>query len=266
MKLGQSYRLNTGSKVTLLETPPDLRRRARARIRFETGVKRDEEAELACVRISEPWDGPVPPRVSSQPRALPEYTTDHRQPRSGDIVKWTTTAAMIWDVIKVDEAQSVAIISGEVLAQRQVHTVPIDQLTVVHRTAPTKPILSPVSTTASTVPASTLSSEPDGHLAPEQPRRRLEEILDSLLFTSGCLEEYRRRCSPQTPKRDIADTLRSEIRVRGYIPDDHRGKPLRLRVDHRFEVVLPEMADTNDIIPISKLRYLSRRKGPSSGR
>jgi hypothetical protein len=262
---GQSYRLNTGSKVTLLETPPDLRRRARARIRFETGIKRGEETEIACVRISEPWDGPAPRRVSTQTRALPEYTIDHREPRPGDMVRWTKTAELIWEVSEVDRAEGSASINGEVLAQHQDHTVPIEELTVVHRTAPTRSMLPAVILEASPAPTSAQGSRTERELAPERPRRRLEEILDALLFTTECLAEYRRRCSPHTPTRDIADTLRQEIRTAGYIADATDGKSLRLRVDRRFEIVQFDVPNANDTVRVTKLRYLGRRKPTSRG-
>jgi hypothetical protein len=54
LRVGESYRLNTGTKLTLPETKPELRSRARARVRFETGIKRGEVTDLACQRIVEP--------------------------------------------------------------------------------------------------------------------------------------------------------------------------------------------------------------------
>ena len=265
LRVGESYRLNTGTKLTLLETPPELRSRARARVRFETGIKRGEVTDLACQRIVEPWDGPVPPRAAAKLRPQPEYVTEERPASHGDTVTWEETAGVIWTVTAVDDAAGTATITGELLSRAQIHVVPQDQVTVVHRPTPPKRRLPPKPPTAINGDERRKPAEPDRPLQPDRPRRKLDELLDALIFTPKCLDEYRRRCAPKTDRADLADALREEIRRKGYVVSGRTPECARLRVERRFDVVILEMTGEDDVIRIERLHYpqrsVPRRRG-----
>jgi len=263
--VGESYRLNTGTKLMLLETPPELRSRARARVRFETGIKRGEVADLACQRIVEPWDGPLPQRAAAKLRPQPEYVMQERAARRGDTVTRGETAGVIWTVTAVDDRAGTATITGELLSRAQTHVVPKDQVTVVHRSTPPKRRLPPKPPSPINGDERPAPAEPDRPLQPDRPRRKLDELLDALIFSPTCLDEYRRRCAPKTARAELADGLREEIRRKGYVVSGWTPEYARLRVERRFDVVIPKMTGEEDVIRIERLHYphrsVTRRRG-----
>jgi hypothetical protein len=266
LRVGGSYRLNTGTKLTLLETPPELRSRARARVRFETGIKRGEVTDLACQRIVEPWDGALPPSAAAKLRPQPEYVTEERPARHGDTVRWEKTAGVIWTVTAVDDVAGTATITAELLSRAQTHVVPQDQVTVVHRPTPPQPKLPPKPPSAMNGDGRREPAEPDRPLQPDRPRRKLDELLDTLIFTPKCLDEYQRRCARKTDRADLADALRAEIRHRGYVVRGRAPEYARLRVERRFDVVIPEMTGEDEVIRIERLHYPRRSATRHRGR
>ena len=267
LRVGESHRLNTGTKLTLLETPPDLRSRGRARVRFETGIKRGEVTDLACQRIAEPWDGPLPQRAAAKPRPpQPEYVKEERPARRGDTVKWEETAGVIWTVAAVDDAAGTVTITGELLSREQTHVVPQDLIAVVHRAAPLKRRLPPKPPSPINGDERPGPAESDRPLQPDRPRRKLDELLDALIFTPECLDEYGRRCAPKTDWADVADTLREEIRRKGQVVGGRTGEYARLRVERRSEVAIPEMTGEEDVVRIERLHYPQRSVRQRRGR
>ncbi len=73
MKPGTEYLFERGAaarKVTVLETPPELRRRARVRIRYEQGILTGEVHDVPSRNITRPWTLPVSRAPSRPARAM----------------------------------------------------------------------------------------------------------------------------------------------------------------------------------------------------
>ena len=269
MRPGEAYALNghRQTKVTVLETPPELRRRARVLVRFESGIKTGEVTDLSSRRIASPWDGHLEPRTLRPPRRT-HLVVVERDPGVGDSVTWTETAGLVWTLVALDPETGLAKIDGAIFGQPANHDVPLSQLRVnVEASEPRGHIeIAPIAepSVASDAPR----PQATNHLRPERPKRLLEEALDDVLFSQPCLESYKKRYAR---KRDLAaagDQLREEIRRRGFIMDG--GLPgsdeyARLRVLRRFDVVLmsrptPEQPVTVDRLHFARSARDSRRR------
>src|SRR4051812_6807174 len=108
---GATYVLATDPsiKVTLLDTPDELRAQARVLVRFETGVSRGRETDIPSRRIGAPWDRSLAPkRVVSRPRQSDVVVALARPARVGDSVTLPDTGELIWTVDAIDETSSTA--------------------------------------------------------------------------------------------------------------------------------------------------------------
>jgi hypothetical protein len=96
MHPGEGYALlgSRRTKVTVLDTPPEVRRLARVRVRFETGVKAGEVIDVPSRRIAGPWDGREKVRKPASRRRARLVAVD-RPPEVGDLVTCTDTGGLI---------------------------------------------------------------------------------------------------------------------------------------------------------------------------
>jgi len=130
MEPGRAYVLvgRSRTKVTVLDTPPEVRRRARVRVRFESGLKAGEVSDLPSRRIAAAWDELHQPRKPLHPRRRP--VAIERAPEVGDQVTWTVTGTLTWTLDHLDERSGRATISGVIFDQPTRRTVSVEQLQV----------------------------------------------------------------------------------------------------------------------------------------
>ena len=251
--------------VTVLSTPPELRSRARVLIRFEEGVRAGSEIEVATRSIVVSLTGPAAGKVQqSQSPSQEAPVRIMRDPELGDDVTWSQSGPVIWKVARLDGRA--AVIEAVLLGTPQSANVPLAELRVAldltggRREDPVEP--------------AHLVNEPSGPvisdssaLAPIKPRRELDELLDDVLFSRRCLEQYGRRSSRRVASGEEALTrLREELRLRGYLADppaDRGNEYRRIRVDGRFDVILPHRPTPERPVNIDSL-YFPAAKTPSS--
>src|SRR6266511_883268 len=186
MEPGRAYVLvgRSRTKVTVLDTPPEVRRRARVRVRFESGLKAGEVSDLPSRRIAAAWDELHQPRKPLHPRRRP--VAIERAPEVGDQVTWTVTGTLTWTLDHLDERSGRATISGVIFDQPTRRTVSVEQLQV-GADEPGSPDSFPAllvdapNGAAHQSPVTYRSAAPTTeHLRPEKPRRELEEILEDI--------------------------------------------------------------------------------------
>src|SRR4051794_6949657 len=100
MTQGEAYVLaaDPSIKVTLLDTPDELRSRALARVRFETGVSRGRVSDIPTRRIGAAWDrSQAPKRTAARPREAAVVALS-RTAGIGDSVTLPETGELIWTV------------------------------------------------------------------------------------------------------------------------------------------------------------------------
>ena len=247
--------------IRVLDTPSELRSRARVRVKFLNGVKAGQVAELPTRRIAAFVAPPeVEPKVERVPPRRDEVIRITRRPRVGDEVLWKdVTGDVVWTVASIDGA--IATVNSELFTRPWTSTVALQDLEV-------KPI---VRTRAARIEIDPIIPAPDRVIAmprtqphkfaPQKPRRELEEVLDGLIFTRGCLGMYQQRLAPKVSWTTVNETLRTEIRSRGYILRNGHGGHVEqtacygcVRVERRFDVVLEREPAPNEFEMIERLR------------
>jgi hypothetical protein len=91
--------------------------------------------------------------------------------------------------------------------------------------------------------------------------------LDDVVFSNACLDSYRRRFASSVRGPALNERLREEIRNRGYIVPgrvSRSGEYTRIRVEHRFDVVLPRKPSPEDPVKIDALCF-PRKRGVGKG-
>jgi hypothetical protein len=268
MQTGQNYFLDGGRErvVTVLDTPPEIRTKARVRVRFLNGVKTGEVADVPSRRIVAPVEGPAP----SKPRVRrPRVIRIERPPVAGDEVYWKQTGEIVWTVDSVDA--DTAILTGALFGKPAIKTVPVSELEVP------PVVIEPDDPPAVRKRSSPVSPEAEEatlreQVAPDRPRRELDALLEDVMFSIGCLDRYRRRFAKGVHGPALNERLREEIRTRGYIvPGRARrsGEYRRIRIEHRYDVVLPREPSPDDPVKIDELWFqpqpsARRKRGGSS--
>ncbi|MGZ4218688.1 MAG: hypothetical protein ACXVH1_24130 [Solirubrobacteraceae bacterium] len=265
MEPGRDYRL-TGDRervVTVLDTPADVRRRARVLVRFVNGVKAGEVVELPSRRIAAPVDGPAP---STPPVRRPRIVRFERAPLVGEEVHWKQTGEIVWKVDSIDG--DAAVMTGELFGKATTKTVPLGELEVRPvMITPAEPLLPPRRTG---VPRTRADREAGrDEVAPDRPRRELDQFLDDIIFSPRCLDAYSRRFAPGVRGAAINDRLRDEIRHRGYVVrrgDQGAGEFARIRVDRRFDIVLHEQPTAEHPVSVDGLWFPRKPGSPGKSR
>ena len=260
MQPGEDYYLDGGRErvVTVLDTPPEVRSRAKVRVRFRNGVKAGEEAEIPSRRIVASVKGRKPTAPRRQ-RARVVRFDGPAQP--GDEVLWSQTGDIVWIVESVTGDE--AVMTGELFGKPVSKTVPMSELEVRPLVIPPEPDAPIVVRDRRTedqpeIDSATLREQ----ITPEHPRRDLDVLLDDILFSMACLDGYRRRLARGMHGRALLPHLREEIRTRGYVIWDvtpGSGEYARLRVERRFDVILLRKPSSEDPIKIEGLWYPPKR-------
>ena len=273
-------------KVTVLETPPELRRKARVRVRFESGVKAGEVADVPSRRIASPW-GESKTRQQKTPRQ--SLALIERTPEVGDEVAWSgDRRTWRWTVDELNEKEGQATISTVMVEQKTTQTVPLDQLEVRLEEPPSAPpfeaVLNELSRDGQPEDSGDSTAALDAeawvaeNLRPEKPRRAVDTMLDGILFSPGCLSAYRRRYALHLSGTALSEHLIDTIRGKGSVifPESPETREYaRIRVPGRFDVVLNSSPTGDEPVIVQRLAYLSpsrhghkkrRRKPRRSGR
>jgi len=280
MRLGQSYTLlGSRSTVVVLETPPQVRRQARTRVRLEGGVKAGEEIVVPSRRILAPLGGPLP-RTMSRSKRKAAARKVQRSPRVGDLVTWKETGPLSWTVDALDKDSGRAAIRGAIFEQPMERSVSLDELELCPSGEPEldePTILDALDDPSAEidVPASRFQDQASStdRLRPEKPRRQLDELLDDILFSPRCLAAYSRRYAQGVRGPSLNEHLRDEIRRKGFVIAGGvrgSGEYARLRVPRRFDVVLRERPSPEEPASVTGLHFVPqsatrRRKRRRSG-
>jgi hypothetical protein len=90
------------------------------------------------------------------------------------------------------------------------------------------------------------------NLSPDRPRRLIDVVAESIVLGPRCLDSCRTRFYRGSSKVECADRFRAEIRMKGVVQrDGKRGKlEGRIRVDRRFELILPNDFHAGDLTTI----------------
>lgn len=262
---GHTYLLSgdRGRVVEILDTPPELRQRAHVRVRFTNGVKAGEVADVPSRRIIAALTGPATTLRPRQPVARPLRI--HRDPRVGDEVLWAATGDLVWTVQQIDADRSQATLNTVIMQRATTQTVALAELEV-RPLEPSRPLDEDLVATRIHVERIARDDAPappeeHGSRAPDKPQRELEALLDGVLFSRRCLDQYRSWFGRDLAGSEVGERIRDEIRRRGYVYHENGADEYaRLRVEWRFEVVLPRDPRHDDAILIDELRLLARRR------
>jgi hypothetical protein len=127
---GQEYVLLRGHKprrVTVLETPEDVRRRGLVRVRSEDGVTRGRVVDQQLRFIKSRWGEAPAESAARRPRM--ERRPGRWPPEPGDRVRWPCEAGEIeWTVSSVDLPGGTAVLEGRLFSIHQTATAPLNQL------------------------------------------------------------------------------------------------------------------------------------------
>lgn len=268
MTVGETYALSGHRriKVTYLDTPPEVRAQRRVRVRFETGVTAGRVNDVPTVSIAGPWDRQTVPAPSRKPPAQRPSRGPRTRARAGDIVVLAQTGELAWTVVAIDEDAGEATIATEIFGQPDTRTAALDSLQV---RVPEPPLPAP-SLPAPKAHASDASGETAeeavARIRPVPPRRELDELMDDVLFTLACLEQYARRLCSCTPGV-ASERLRDEVRRAGFILRDENaaGECARIRVLGRFDIVLPHHPSPETPVHVDRLRLAARKGRRGSG-
>ncbi|HEX5592094.1 MAG TPA: hypothetical protein VFX35_01960 [Solirubrobacterales bacterium] len=262
MKIGHAYQLGGRGyrKVTVLETPSEVRSKARVRVRFENGVKAGTVSDLPSRRIARPWrdeQAQGQPRQPGNRSEAPPLPSIERPVRSGDTVRLLgDESGLLWTVDAI--RGEMASLRTDIFGRPSARQVAVASLQVHHE--PVRPQVIRLLDDDDSDTGDRLDEERWAalHLRPERPKRDLDRILDQLVFSQACLGIYRRRLAPHLKGSAVAEGLREEIRRKGFLM---RGEEVpgpeyaRLRVWSRFDIVLDAPPLKDEAVMISWLHF-----------
>lgn len=260
MIVGETYELSGTRrlKVTVLETPPEIRAQRRVRVRFESGVKAGEITDVPSRSVERPWGrSPAPAKQPRAPRR-PTVITLPGPPRVGETVVVADMGDFEWTVREVHDERDEVTVATTMFDRPQVLTVPIDSLRIrvepARGSAPDLGHLPKVTRVATT--AVDPAQEAAERLRPVAPRRELDELMEEILFSEACLRDYDRRLR-RVGAGSANERLREEVRRRGYIDFDDIGPNEfgRIRVPRRFDIVLRARPTADDPVWITRLVF-----------
>lgn len=104
------------------------------------------------------------------------------------------------------------------------------------------------------LPLILMSTDQPNPWAPLPLKRRIDELMDNVLFSSGCLESYRNRCAQGRSPEQAGKRLRSEIRRRGL---ESRGAfgSTRVEVPGRLYFDLDEEPTAETPVTVRELHF-----------
>jgi hypothetical protein len=268
MEVGETYVLSgrTNRKVTVLETPAEVRSAARVRVRFENGVKAGEIAEIPSRRIARPWREEAPSGRARRQPIQPPPAVAERPAQLGDTVTLSgDESGLRWTVAAIEGGR--ARLQSEIFSRPVTREVGMGRLQVYEEPGRGQLVYLIGERKAGTSVKDAALDEKQWvaeHLSPERPKRELDRILDQLVFSQGCLRIYQRRLAPHLKGKEgvVADRLRQEIRHKGYLVrgEELRGSEYaRLRVRKRFDIVLNSPPPPDEAVIVDWIHFPTKQ-------
>lgn len=266
---GNSYARRTRRgliKVTVVETSPEICGRGKVRVRVEEGVSKGKEIPVLCRDIVAPWGKDPAPRKTPPGRKTVWLGWP---PSAGDSVRIRGQGRLEWVVTCVDDGSYE--LETDVFTRLQRRVEPLENLepavtereqeaqvadTVIDGLLP--PVPAAEGANADDEPAFTLvESSGDGALA---------SVVDSLLFSPSCLEQYGRLFARKVKSEDLSESLRRTLISQGHLFRRRPGAPgardeyVRIRVPQRFDVILRRSPSAGEGITVDRLIDKRRRR------
>jgi hypothetical protein len=267
MAVGEAYVLSgrANRKVTVLETPAEVRSAARVRVRFENGVKAGEIAEIPSRRIARPLREEAPSGQARCQPIQPLPAVAERPARLGDTVTLSDDeSGLRWTVTAIENGQ--ARLRSEIFGRPATREVEIGRLQVYEESGRGQFVYLPGEEEAGVSVEDAALDEKQWvaeHLSPKRPKRELDRILDQLVFSQECLRIYQRRLAPHLKGIEgVADHLRQEIRHKGYLVrgEELRGSEYaRLRVRKRFDIVLNSPSPPDEAVMVNWIHFPAKQ-------
>jgi hypothetical protein len=211
-KVGETYALcgRPTTKLVKLETPPEVSRRKRMRVRFQTGVKAGEEAELPSRSIV-PLPGSEGPKHKSRSVLTPQRDEDVSLPLTvgASVVLASDQAGFIWTVVRLESDHRAEIVTT-IFESETRRRVEQDELVVVGPREETAALHFSYSLRGRDYEENRFSEAhwAATNLRPEHPKRELDLVLDSLIFSPRCVQSYRDRLAPNLSISESNERLR----------------------------------------------------------
>ena len=246
----------------MLDTPPEVRAAHRMRVKFLSGVKAGSISDIPSVAIVPLPDSEVAPDVASSSLSY-RATRPMLAMATGPIRRGATVrleddkAGFEWKVEQILPDGKVEV-STIVFERRTTLTVPRERVQILAR-----PLRQ--------VRAESWSGGPDPqrdtfdqsawvsqNLSPDRPRRHVDVVAESIVLGPRCLDSCRNRFYQGSSAGECADRFRAEIRMKGVIQQDRKREKQegRIRVDGRFELILPDDFRAGDVTTIEDPRAI----------
>jgi hypothetical protein len=265
IQVGKAYVLTRSErvKVTVLAREPNTK----LLVRFENGIKAGETRLLASRALARLW-GTEPTRRPYAPsnavrRALEQIAEEEAAEADlglavGDIVRIAGAKTPLeWSVVAIDGEERVTI---RTTIFEQEHTRVVAVSALERRLTPRAPLTLDWNYVAADEPDLLSDEERKERLRPVIPRRELDEIMDNVLFTGGCLVSYGRGYARGVSGPALNDRLRDEIKRRGFLLREKAGEYGRIRVMHRFDIVLAERPTDERPASVERLVFPAARR------
>jgi hypothetical protein len=259
LQVGTSYLLKypEGRVATVLETSPEAQRKGLVTIRYENGLATGKVRDIGCNRVARPARGREPEKPAQHWELGCEALLIDRDLVIGDEVTWRQSSEWIWTVEAINEDGATADITTTLFESPRAATALIHELRLVQRPSDSFP--DGRSDSRQCEPP--LPTENDqlasirDKLAPVKPRRQLDELMDGIVFTNACADQYRRRFAPRLDLPAAHERLREEIRRDGYFTAPARSEFRRIRIPGRFEVVIHTRPSNEDVVKVQRLSF-----------
>lgn len=283
MVIGDAYALSGRRdflRVTVLETDPEVCGRGWVRVRFEEGILAGQENRVSSRRIFAPWKEREDPKPRRVPKPRPIVVRGPWPPEAGKPIFWHRTGEIRWMVEEVDRRNRMATITGELVGQRQRHTLSWVELQPFEARIASDSAADPDHEPVGPQPPhfQSVDREP---APPVRERERLADVevagevtgplegfIARLVFSPEALERYRRRFVKGASPAEAHRRLYHELNRRGELlrrPSRASGASkeyLRIRVKGRFDIALRHRPEEGAAIYIDEqdVRIISTRR------
>lgn len=210
-------------------------------VRVEEGVGKGKEIEAPSASLHPiPGSAPTSSPATRKPRQPRRENPPGWSPAPGQAVTWTKTLGLRFTALEVDTAKGVAKIEGVVLGMTEQFEAPLSEL-------------SPFDQHIEVVFESEFEERLERRLpkrlrlqgAAQAPKSNTEvergpnfELVGRLIFSSDCIDAYRRRFARRANRDEAERHLRHELEYDAERVRSTAKEYVRLQVAGRFEVPL----------------------------
>lgn len=223
LEIGSEYCLaNThrNTRVTVLETPDEQRRRSRVRVRIESGVTAGRVIDVWVGHIKHRWGQSLALPRKRRPSLFVEEGA--WPPIEGETVHWQRTVGIEWEVVETADDGRTTVIEGTLFGMRQTRTVPLDELIPIANVVAadgdesrTPPEVEPqVSDGGAVARGKPTGTERQRRISSDE-SLLLNRVVDCLTFSNSCLKQYRSMFARRVPWARLAVHLANYLRANG---------------------------------------------------